>query len=268
MSEYIEQAIKFFTDKGVSRGLAIAYIAVCAALVVVAIVALVMRIIVIIKYQQANKMTASCGKNSTEMVRYYLDKEGLKDVKVAKASWFRALIFGNSYSLSKKTIFLRKGIYNKSSVTAIGVAMQKVGIAKLINSGDKAAITRNTTQVITLVGPILFIPLVLIGAIIDVILFHVFGVFSIVALSIGGLLILAGFVQTLLSIPVEKKANNMAMEVITKDNLLTNEEKVVIKRVFSAYMVAYVCEFIISVLRMVQLVLEIVMNVQISNNSK
>ena len=267
MAEYFEKAIAFFTDKGVTRGLAIAYIAVSALLVVMAIIALVMRAIVMYKYFDGNKMQTSGGRTCMDVARQALDEAGLKEVQVKKAGFFRALFFGNSYSLSKKTIFLRGTIAKKSSITAVGVAMQKVGIAKLINSGDKAALTRNRLQVFSLFGPILLIPVILIGAIIDFALFRVFGTFSIVAIALDGLILLAGIIVTLLNLPVEKNGNELALEMIEKGNILTEEEKIVIRKVFDAYMMAYICEFIMAILRIVQLILEIVMNVQIANTN-
>ncbi|MBP5651115.1 MAG: zinc metallopeptidase [Clostridia bacterium] len=268
MEELFERAIAFFTDKGVTRGVAIAYIIVSALLIVMAVIALIMRIIVMYKYFDGNKMQTSGGRTCMDVARQALDEAGLKDVKVKRAGFFRALFFGNSYSLSKKTIFLRGTIAKKSSITAVGIAMQKVGIAKLINSGDKMALTRNRLQVISLFGPILLIPVILIGAIIDIVLFRVLGTFSIVAMVVDGVILFAGIVVTLLNMPVEKKGNNMALEMIEKSNILTEEEKIVIRKVFDAYMMAYICEFIMAILRVVQLILEIVMNVQISNSSK
>lgn len=46
--------------------------------------------------------------------------------------------------------------------------------------------------------------------------------------------------------------------------MLTEEETYVVKKVFQAYTIAYVCEFIVAILRIVQLVLEIVMRAQIN----
>ena len=266
MGEYIEQAISFFTDKGVSRGLAIAYLVISVLLVIMAIVALIMRIIVVVKYYRGNKTQTHSGRSCMDIAREVLKQEGLGNIQVKKASWWRALLFGNSYSLSKKTIFLRGSIANKSSITAVGIALQKVGIAKMINSGDKKAITRNRAQVWSLIGPILFLPMILIGAVLDYLLFQVFGVFSIVAIAISLFILIIGFIEVLLNIPVEKKANNMALKMIEKGNYLTEKEKEIIKDVFAAYMVAYVCEFIVSVLRIVQIILEIVMNSQISSS--
>ncbi|MBQ8451916.1 MAG: zinc metallopeptidase [Clostridia bacterium] len=268
MVELWEKGITYFTDMGVTRGLATTYIIVSILIVLMALVALVMRIIVVIKYHKGNNMTTSSGKTSFEVAREALDKAGLKHVQVKKAGWLRAFFIGNCYSITKKTVFLRGSIANKNSITAVALALQKVGVAKMVEGKGKAAKVRNVAQILTLVGPILFVPVVLVGFLIDLLVFNALGAFSIVGIVIGLLLVFAGFVETLLNIPVEKKANEMALQMIKETHVLNAEETEVVKEVFSAYMVAYVCEFIIAVLRVVQIILEIVMNSQIANSKK
>ena len=97
------------------------------------------------------------------------------------------------------------------------MALQKVGIAELCESGDKKTIARNRLQILSIFGPLLFLPIILIGAIVDYILFKVFGMFSIIAIVVGVIILLSGFIVTLLNIPVEKKANKMALETIKKN---------------------------------------------------
>ena len=267
MKELWEKMISFFTEKGVSTGLATAYIIVSALLVVMAVVAFVMWIIVCIKYFGANKARTQSGKTGLELAREMLDKAGLKHIKVKRANIFRAIFFGNCYSITKKTIFLRGAIANKNSVTSVGMALQKVGIAQLCESGDKKAIARNSLQIVSLFGPMLFIPIVLIGAIIDYALYEVFGMFSMISIAVGLFIMVAGFLVTLLNIPVEKRANKMALATIKATGILNEEEQRLIKKVFDAYIIAYIMDFIVHVLRIVQLVLEIVMNSQISKNN-
>ena len=263
----MEEILKYFTDQGISEGLAITYIIVSALLVIMAVVALVMRLIVFIKYQRGNHMTTAMGKTSLEVARETLDKAGLSHIKVAKASWLRAFIFGNSYSLSKKTIFLRRGIVNKNTITAVGMALQKVGVARLCEGESKIAKTRNIMQILNLFAPLMFVPVMLLGFVIDLLLFSTPGVFSIVGIAVGLFLVLTGFIATLLNIPVEKRANEMAMQTIEETGVLNEEEKKVIKQVFDAYIIAYVCEFIVAVLRIVQMILEIVMKMQATKNN-
>ena len=262
---FFEELIKYFTDMGVSRGVAIVYLIVSALIVVMAIVALVMRIMVMVKYYQGNNMQTKSGKTSFEVAREALDKAGLEHIKVETANFFRAFFFGNSYSITKKTIFLRRSIANKDSITAVGLALQKVGVAKMCEEGDVKAKSRNVLSILNIFAPVLFIPVVAVGFVLDFLLLGNFGIFSVISIVLGVFLILTGFIVTLLNIPVEKKANEVALKIIDETQVLDEEERKVIVKVFDAYIIAYICEFILAVLRLVQYILEIVMKFQIRN---
>ena len=263
----MEEIIKYFTDLGVSRGLAIAYIIVSILIVIMAIAAFVMRIMIFINYFSSNRVKTSNGQSCVDVARSALDKAGLGHIQIKKANIFRAFVFGNCYSITKKTIFLRRSIMNKDSLTAVGVALQKVGVARLCEGDSKMAKTRNYMQIVGLFGPILFLPVILIGMVIDLVLFQSFGVASIISIVIGIIILSAGFIVTLLNIPVEKKANKLALQTIDETSICTAEERKVIAKVLNTYIIAYICDFIVAVLRIVQLILEIVMNSQIKSNN-
>ena len=265
--DFIKQLIAYFTEKGISTGVAIAYIVVGVLLAVMTIVAIVMRIIVVVRYFKSNRASCSSGITGPQAARYVLDKCGLTDVQVKKSGFFRALFFGNSYSVARKTIFLRRTIWDKNSLTAVGLALQKVGIAKMCADGKKSVKVRYYFQLLGLFGPVLFIPIIILGVVLDMVIFNAFGTFSIVAIAISLAILLSGFIVTLLNIPIEKKENDMALEMIEESGFCSEEERMQIKKVLDTYIIAYICEFIIEVLRMVQLILEIIMRVQSSKSS-
>ena len=126
------------------------------------------------------------------------------------------MFFGNSYSVRKKTIFLRGGIADKDSITAVGLALQKVGIAKMCADGSKMVRTRNTAQVLSIVGPILFVPVVLVGFLVDILLFSTLGTFSVVGIVVGLVLVVFGFISTLLNLPVEKRQTILRYKLFKK----------------------------------------------------
>lgn len=257
--------IKAFTDLGVSEGVATVYLLVCVLLVIMLVVAVIMRIVVVVKYSVGNKTRTKSGKTSFQVAREALDRAGLKHIQVKRAGLLRTFFFGNSYSISQKTVFLRRRISDKDSITAVGMALQKVGIAQMCEKGGLTK-ARNVMQVLSLFGPILFLPVVLIGFLLDALLFEALGAFSVAGIVIGLFLVLSGFFATILNLPVEKKANKIAMQLIRETGVLNEEEQRIIKKVFDAYIVAYVCEFIVALLRIVQLVLEIVINIQANNS--
>ena len=80
------------------------------------------------------------------------------------------------------------------------------------------------------------------------------------AILIGLLFILFGFIVTLLNIPVEKKAMERAQVIL--ENELTGEEMVTIKKIFRSYLVEYVLQFVIAIMRIIQLILKILISIR------
>ena len=66
--------------------------------------------------------------------------------------------------------------------------------------------------------------------------------------------------QSLLNIPVEKKAMERAQVIL--ENELTGEEMVTVKKIFRSYLVEYVLQFIIAILRIIQLILKILISIR------
>ena len=134
------------TELGVSGPLAVAYLLVSVLVIIMAIVAAVMKVIIWIRYSRANKMPIANQMTGIETAQYVLDREGLSpEVTVRKAGFLREAVFGNYYNVVTKKIYLRSvfgKIDKKKTVTSTALAVQKVAIAKLCESGDKQAITR------------------------------------------------------------------------------------------------------------------------------
>ena len=76
-----------------------------------------------------------------------------------------------------------------------------------------------------------------------------------ITLVLGLLFILLGFVATLLNIPVEKKAMARAEEWLSES--LTPQEVAMVHTIYRSYMVEYVLQFVIALLRMIQLILKV-----------
>ena len=253
-----EENIETVVSDQFSDALVSAYFAVGAALLIMAVVALVMWILVMVRYTSTNNMTLQSGEDSFNAARKMLNKFGLGDIEVKTAGFFRAWIYGNYYDMKKKTIYLRGNISSKNSITAVGLALQKVGLARLCEDGDAKAVARYKLKKLGIFGPFMFIPLILLGAMIDIFLFDDLGIMSMAGIVSGIIFVIAGFIETLLTIPVEKKANEMAMEMIEESGYMTAEEKAGLKKVFDTYILAYICDFIVAILRMIQLVLRLI----------
>lgn len=84
----------------------------------------------------------------------------------------------------KKTIYLRKNIINSSSVTAVGIATQKVCLAVQHKNKDKSFIFRYVLQILTLFTPLLFYGSIVLGLIVDLVT-QFTGIPTIIGLFVG-----------------------------------------------------------------------------------
>ena len=266
MQELVSKVMEQF---GTTPALATAYVIVGILIAVMAVVCLVLEIRVYLKYRKANKRGISSNMTGVDAARYVLDRSGLEYVKVRKSGVIREMFFGNYYNILTKTIYLRSWlgkIDNKKTVTSTALGVQKAAVAKLCESGDKQAKVRNSLSLIGVFGPILFIPVVLIGGVIDIMVMKEVTMISFICLAVGGALAVAGFIVTLLNIPVEKRANKLALQMMEETGLATGEELDIMKEVFDAYILSYIAQFILELLRVVQWVLEIAMKYNSSKN--
>ena len=95
-------------------GLTIAYIIVSIMLGIAVVVALIAQVAIIIGYWRGNRKNNSLELTGGEIARKVLDEKGMSDVKVKKCTFLRMIFFGNHYSISKKTVYLRKYTINSS----------------------------------------------------------------------------------------------------------------------------------------------------------
>lgn len=256
-------------EYSVPEGLVIAYLVVSALVVIMGIVALVMRLLVFFRYNKANRIPIECNMTGIEAARYVLDQAGLHHVKVRKAGFIREGIFGNYYNVLTKTIYLRSWlgkIDKKQSVTSVALGVQKAALARLCEEGDEKTKLRGRLSLIGIFGPLLFLPVLLGGAAIDFFLFKDTSIVSMIALALDGLILIAGFVVTYLNIPVEKQANALALQMLREYGLATEDEIPVIEKVYEAYILQYIADFILEILRMIQWILEIAMSASKKND--
>ena len=246
---------------GIGIALLIAIGILVLAIGVGSLVAGIMRMIVAINYWFPSRTNNSAGITGGEAANRMLEAYGLNDVQVKQAGFFTAMFYGNHYNPKKKTIYLVKSTYAKQSLTAVGLSVQKVGLVLQHKRDSKAFMTRWKLQRIAILGPLFFVPLVIVGLIIDG-LFVAQGadftgigmlVFSVIAF----VFFVLGFVFQGLTISVEKKGNAEARDMLAKTNLLTPEEQAHIRKVLNNYIMLYVADFILSILEAIKLVFQI-----------
>lgn len=245
----------------------VALIALAIAIGVITVTAFVMRIILIIKYYKLNKKNLESGIPASQVVRQVLDANGLQDVEVKKAGFFRWLFFGNHYSVMKKTIFLRGNIIDKSTTTAIGVGLSKVGLAMQHKNKEKGFKTRYVFQILSMFSPLIFYATVIVGLVIDFITGFK-GLPSFIGVAIGLVFYIVVFFCLLFTIKVEKKANAQAIYMIEKSGLLSPNDLQDLQKLFSSYIITYILEYILSILEIIYYILKFIFKIFVRKSSK
>ena len=250
---------------GVSDAVILALIVVGGLLVIASLVALGISIYLAISYIKYNRKQNSAGKTGEEIARKILDDNGLQDIRVSKNG---SILFGNSYSHYFKKVRLRRLTWKKQSVTSLAMASQKSSLAVMDkeNDPDMKKLVRLTPFIYF--GPLAFVPMVIIGALIDLFVIKSSNATCLIVLTALGLAFyIASFVMSLLVLKTEKKAQKRAYEIMKKEGLATAEELESCKKLFRLYNIEYVNNMIIALLELVYRVLQIIAYVQNSSAS-
>lgn len=250
---------------GVSNAIIIAMIVVSALLIIASLVALVISIFLAISYIKYNRKKNSIGKNGGEIAREILDENGLENIRVSKNG---SILFGNSYSHYFKKVRLRRLTWKKDSVTSLAMAAQKSSLAVLDKEKDPDMKKLVCLTPFIYLGPLAFIPMVIIGALLD--LYVIKGtnatcliVFTVIAL----IFYIMSFAMSILVLKTEKKAQKRAYEIMKQNGLATEEELESCKKLFKLYNIEYINNMIIALLELIYRVLQIIAYVQNASSS-
>ena len=250
------------TLDGVSEGVIIAMSVVVGLLIIASIFAFGISIYLSISYVRYNKKQNSCGKTGEQIARKILDHHELGHIKVSKTG---SIMFGNSYSHYFKKVRLRRLTWQKRSVTSLAMAAQKSALAILDKENDAEMRTRVRLTPLIYFGPIAFVPMVVIGVLLDVLLSTGFCGILFTVLGLGFYLL--SFVMSILVLKTEKKAQKRAYEIMKEEGLATEEELESCKKLFRLYNIEYINDMVIALLELIYRVLQIIAYVQNSSSS-
>ena len=239
------------------NGLELATMAVSGIILVVLVIAIIVQISLIVKYKKFNNTPLENGLTSQQTARALLDANGLSNVQIKKLGFFRRiLLFGNHYSVMKKTIYLRNNILDSSSVTAVGIATQKVCLAIQHKNKDKSFIFRYVLQILTLFTPLLFYGAIVIGLLIDFVT-GFSGIPTMVGLLVGLAFYFLTFVLQIFNIKVEKRANQQTIEILKSAKIFNEQEIATLQSLLKLYIIADVIMLVLSILKLILQILKI-----------
>ena len=233
-------------------------------IVLVAIVSVVISIWLSIRYVVYNRRMNSRNLSGKEAARMILDKNGLQKIKVSVVG---SMVFGNSYSHYFKKVRLRRLTTKKPSITSLAMGAEKSALAILDKEGDPDMKTRVALTPLMYFGPFAFLPIVIIGVIIDFLFFNFAGVSTIISVVLGLAIYAVSFVLSIMTLKTEVKAQAKACEILKQENMATDEEIKMMKELFKLYNIQYINDIIMELLQLIMRVLQIIAKVQGSSSS-
>lgn len=192
-------------------------------------------------YGKYSKIRSTSGITGAQVARAILDRNGLTDVQVVES---RGML-SDHYNPLTKTVALSNHNYHETSVAGTAVAAHEVGHA--IQDAENYSFLRLRHRLI---------PIVNISSNMSWV-FIMIGLFTYWSggLLIGIILLAAGVLFQLITLPVEFNASSRAMDQLLENNIISNEEERHAKKVLSAAAMTYVAATAVAVLELARLLL-------------
>ena len=192
-------------------------------------------------YHQYSQVGSRKGMTGADVARYILNKNGLYDVPIERVQGQLT----DHYDPRSRVVRLSAGVYDSTSIAALGVAAHEVGHAVQHDSGYMPLYIRNTVIPVTQIGSYVSIPLLILGLLMG----------SPALVELGILLFAAIVFFQLVTLPVEFNASRRAVAVLGDDAILTQDELNGTKKVLQAAALTYVAAALMAVLQLVRLLL-------------
>ncbi|WP_050180712.1 zinc metallopeptidase [Domibacillus robiginosus] len=192
-------------------------------------------------YNKYSKVAVSTGITGAEAARRILDDNGLQHVKVVESRGF----LSDHYNPITKTVNLSSNNFHGHSIAGAAVAAHEVGHAIQDQVGYAFLRFRHA-----------LVPVANFSSNMSWI-FIMIGIFASATnmLLLGIILMAAGVLFQVITLPVEFNASNRAMDQIVASGIVRNNEEREARKVLNAAAMTYVAAAAVAVLELVRLVL-------------
>lgn len=192
-------------------------------------------------YKKFAQVPAEKGMTGAQVARYILDQHGLTDVRVVPTQGFLA----DHYNPATKTVALSEDNYHTSSLAGTAVAAHEVGHA--IQHAEAYSFLTLRAKLV---------PVANISSNMSWI-FVMIGIFASSSgfLLLGIVLLLAGVIFQVVTLPVEFDASKRAMNEVVSLGIINNNEERSAKKVLNAAAMTYVAAASVAIMELLRLVL-------------
>lgn len=188
------------------------------------------------RYLQVRNMR---GYTGAQVARTILDRNGLRDVQIEQVRGY----LSDHYDPRKKVIRLSSNVYNSSSIASISVAAHEVGHAIQHAKGYAPLAIRNQIAPIASISSRFALPLAFLG----------FFLGSVGLIDLGIYIYIAAIAFHVITLPVEYNASTRAIEQLTSNGLIYNEEVKSSKSVLNAAALTYLAAAAVSIAQLLRL---------------
>ena len=192
-------------------------------------------------YNKFSKVGSQRGMTGAQVARMILDQHGLTDVRVVPTQG----VLSDHYNPATKTVALSESNYYESSLAGIAVAAHEVG---------HAIQHKEAYSFLTLRSKL--VPVANISSNISWV-FVLIGIFASSSgfLLLGIVLLAAGVVFQIVTLPVEFDASKRAMNEVVSLGIIGNNEEAGARKVLNAAAMTYVAAAAVAVLELLRLIL-------------
>lgn len=190
-------------------------------------------------YHRYSQVPSHRGMTGADVARYILNQNGLHDIPVERV----AGELSDHYDPRSRVVRLSAGVYNSTSLAALGIAAHEVGHAVQHDIGYLPLYIRNTVIPVTQFGSYLAIPLFMLGLIMS----------SSMLVEVGIVLFAAIVFFQMVTLPVEFNASSRALSTLSSEGFLDDTEIKGTAKVLKAAALTYVAAALMAVLQLVRL---------------
>lgn len=223
------------------------------AIMAVSICISLYRTIVYYRFKGYNKQKIECGLSAEQVATNIAENLNIPGIKVAPVKFWKGLFWGNHFDVKTNTIFLRKRLLTRNSLMAVATATKIVATAEMHNKGDKRIRKINIMSAFGVLAPIVFLPLIALGVILDFAISDSLGVITIVLLIIALAYFIFGMTAQSLKLQVEKDSTARALEYFQTTGVLNAEEQKDAKKLYKTQRIMMLVDYIYTVMYVVWL---------------
>lgn len=192
-------------------------------------------------YSKMSKLQNTRGLTGAQAAQRVLSYYGINDVRIEPV----AGTLTDHYDPRDNVIRLSQGVYNASTIAAVGIACHEAGHAAQHAESYKPIAVRNAILPVANIGSSSGLWIAVIGLMLN----------WTILVQIG--IILYAFVALfqLVTLPVEFNASSRALKVIDETQMLQDEEYKGARKVLSAAAMTYVAALLVSIMSLLRLIL-------------